>query len=298
MRVYYFDDSGSRIPNNPKAKFFVLGGFGIDDSQIPFLQREIRTIAKSYGMDIKHPVELKFQHVATLKDTAKENDHNHAQWMLRAGIEERNRRRALVYSCLRAALRTPSAEAICVGVNTHRLNPNESAIAKALTPLLERVQMNCQDHDSSGLVMMDEEQKDNKALREFLRNGSPYFKYDRLLDSLAFMPSQESVGIQIADLIAGGFSRHINYGDPGYLRTFLKSAATHNGTYLGCGIKLYHSADQFVPPANRPRDSAWSPTDKEIHDFEFEALLGEKARWNANGAPEKAWLDDWDFNKK
>lgn len=289
MRIYYFDDSGSRIPNNPKAPFFVLAGFGVNDTEIPELQRRVRATAEKFGMPLGYPNELKFQHVGSLRDNDKK-----PQWMLRAGISKRNKRRALVYSCLREALNIRSAEAICVAVNTQRLSEEETAIGTALTPVLERVQMNCQDHGSVGLVMMDEEQKDDKALREFFRAGSPHFKYDRIVDTLAFMPSEESIGIQVADLVAGGFSRHMNYGDPGYLRTFMKSAATRNGEFIGCGIKIYHRADKFVVPAKRPLDVPWSKTDREIHEFEFEALTPGNLEWLPNGIPNRVWSGDWD----
>ncbi|MBD4583766.1 DUF3800 domain-containing protein, partial [Xanthomonas citri pv. citri] len=85
--------------------------------------------------------------------------------------------------------------------------------------------MNAKKHATHALVLMDEEQADDKALREVMRNGSEFLKYDRILDTIAFIPSEESIGIQVADLAAGAISRYFNSNDPGYVRTFLRSTA-------------------------------------------------------------------------
>lgn len=50
MRLFYFDDSGSRIPNKPEAPFFCLGGFGIDAEDVPKLQQIVRETAANYGL--------------------------------------------------------------------------------------------------------------------------------------------------------------------------------------------------------------------------------------------------------
>lgn len=292
MRLFYFDDSGSRIPNKPEAPFFCLGGFGIDAEDVPELQKIVRETAKCYGLTLQYPSELKFQHVGTMRDSNPKKPH----WMIRAGLTERNQRRALVYSCLRRALEIPSAEVICVAVNTYRLTEEETAIGVALTPLMERVQFSCQDHSSVGLVLMDEERKEDKALREYFRQGSPHLNYDRIVDTLSFIPSEESAGIQIADLIAGGFARHMNYGDSGYLRTFLKSAANKKGKIDGRGMKVYHRADTFHLPAERGKEN-WSDTDREVHEYEFSALEGGSLSWTPQGGPIRFWRMDWDCPK-
>lgn len=217
--------------------------------------------------------------------------------MIRAGLTDRNQRRALVYSCLRNALAIPSAEVICVAVNTYRLTEEETAIGMTLTPLLERVQFSCQDHNSVGLVLMDEERKEDKALREYFRNGSPHLNYDRIVDTLSFIPSEESTGVQVADLIAGGFARHMNYGDSGYLRTFLKSAANRNGKIDGCGMKVYHRADSFQFPADRGSEN-WEDMDRKVHEYEFAAAGRVKLSWSSPSRPSHVWSMDWDCPKE
>lgn len=287
MRLYYFDDSGSRKPGKG-APFFVLAGFGIDSDDLPTLRQRVMGEAQLYGLTLGYPVELKFHHVATLRD----NKPNKPQWMLRAGLHDTNQRRALVYSCLRAALSIPSAEALCVGVNKERLRTSESAISTALTLLLERVQMNCQDHATSGLVLMDEERKADKELREGLREGSPFFKFNNIVDSIAFMPSEESIGVQIADLVAGGFSRHINHQDSGYLRTFIRATVGYPNSVIGRGLKLHSGLDSLQLPTHRI--GPWNPTDRAVHEWEFKFHKDNRLQWGPDGRPNLVW--DFDFD--
>lgn len=291
MRLFYFDDSGSRVPGKGKP-FFVLAGFGIDSDYLPQLRCTVIQQAKLYGMELGYPVELKFHHVATHRD----NKPTKPQWMLRAGLTEMHQRRALVYSCLRAALSIPTAEALCVGVNKDRLSSDESAISMAVTLVLERVQMNCRKHQTSGLVLMDEERKEDKALRESLRDGSPFFPYDLIADTIAFMPSEESTGVQIADLVAGGFSRHVNYGDPGYLRTFAKSADGYPGSVMGRGLKLLSNSDNLVWPA--ARTGPWSDQDREVHEWEFKSHRQNELGWREDGTPTFVFRSDSDSGYK
>lgn len=287
MRLFYFDDSGSRVPGKGKP-FFVLAGFGIDSDDLPLLKRAVTQQARFYGMELGYPTELKFHHVATLRD----NKPTKPQWMLRSGLTEMNQRRALVYSCLRAALSIPSAEALCVGVNKERLGGDQSAISEALTLLLERVQLNCQKHGTSGLVLMDEERKEDKALRESLRQGSPFFQYDRIADTIAFMPSEESIGIQIADLVAGGFSRHLNHGDSGYLRTFARSADGYPDSVIGRGLKVLSNLDVVEMPS--ARTAPWTAQDREVHDLENHFTRKQQLVWESDGTPNLIFPFDTD----
>lgn len=287
MRLFYFDDSGKRVANET-APFFVLGGFGIDSERVPELAEVVRDTATKYQFQLGYPAELKFQHVGTQGDSERK-----PQWMLRAGLSDIIQRRALVYSCLRAATSVPSVEVICVGVNVGRLGEGDNVIEKALTPLLERVELNSKRHATHSIVMMDEERKDDQLLRDSLRNGSPFFPYKSLIDSIAFMPSQDSPGIQIADLIAGGFQRYLNANDSGYLRTFLKAVDGYPNDVSGRGLKLLHGRDHLEAPQRR--SGPWSPTDRAIHEAEFAALMPHvRLTWVSDGTPNKIFTRDWD----
>lgn len=74
MRAYYFDDSGDRSPDN-RPPFFVMGGFGIDADQLPELQARTRKVAATFGLTLKHPVELKFNHVGRNEGDVESKPH-------------------------------------------------------------------------------------------------------------------------------------------------------------------------------------------------------------------------------
>lgn len=287
MRVYYFDDSGDRS-GDPTKPYFALGGFGIEAARVPELGSKIRAVAERYGMPLGHPVELKFNQVGRSKDNKPRKPH----WMIRAGLTDPNERRAFVYSALREAAQVPSVEFLCVVVDQRQLREEAHPLKEALTPLLERIQMNAKKHATHALVLMDEEQADDKALREVMRNGSEFLKYDRILDTIAFIPSEESIGIQVADLAAGAISRYFNSNDPGYVRTFLRSTAcSPSGDPNGYGIKVYPFG-RFAGPARR--SVPWGSVDREIHQIEFARYPGATLGWRNDGAPTFVWRHDWD----
>lgn len=289
MRIYYFDDAGQRAKNNASGdKYFVLGGFGIDADRVPLLKAKVTHVASEYGMPLVHPTELKFNHVGRSSDNKPSKPH----WMIRAGLKEPNQRRALVYSVLREATSVPSVETFVVATELAALRGDDKAIVKTITPLLERVQMNCQIHGSQGMVLMDEEQAANKELREFMRGGSQFFKYRSLLDTICFMPSEESPGVQVADLIAGAAARFLNHQDPGYMRTLARaSARDRSGETRGCGLKLYpRGTFPFIPGRQAP----WSSTDLAIHAIEDRHVGGNKLVPTTNGLPSYVWARDTD----
>jgi hypothetical protein len=66
------------------------------------------------------------------------------------------------------------------------------------------------------------------------------------------MPSEESIGVQIADLIAGSFNRYLNGGDPGFARILWPSLRSNAaGRVHGFGIKMYPNGKCAVPPAQK-----------------------------------------------
>ena len=277
MRVYYFDDSGNR-GNDPQNPYLVIGGFGIDADQVHELRRRVHNACLSYGFPTTHPNELKFNQVGRGKD----NNPNKPHWMLRAGLSDRSARRALVYSVLRAALSTPSVSVISVAVDQRETYGDRKAIELAMEPLFERIQMDSSTRNSKYFVMMDEEQADDKSLRSAIRSGSFHLSYSNLLDSISFMPSEESPGIQVADLVAGGVSRYLNSQDPGYIRVFWKFIRNSGGRRDRYGVKIYPRGRCETPPV---RLGPWSDFDREIHEHEIKAEGSKQLEWWPNGTP-------------
>lgn len=217
-------------------------------------------------MQISYPVELKFSQVGRNKDNKPSRPH----WMLRAGLEHPAQRRALVYACLKALAVTPTVKAVVVGVDQRRCDRNRSPILHAVKPLFERINLDCQDFGTHGLAVFDEEQADDKKLREATRSGSFYMAFERIVDAISFMPSDESVGVQMADLVAGAFNRYLNRNDAEYARhAWPILRCNRDGRVHGYGIKIFPNGqcpDLPAAPAFR------SGFEQQVADFEAAAL--------------------------
>lgn len=287
MRIYYFDDSGDRS-GDPQNPYFVIGGFGIDAEDLPLLKRRLQTVTNAYGFSLGYPAELKFNHVGRGTDNKPRKPH----WMIRSGLTVRNQRRALVYSCLRETLSIDSVGVLSVAVDQRRVT-RQRPIEAVIHPLLERVQMDAQKHGTTALVMMDEEQADDRFLRSKLREGSNFVQqFTAIQDTISFMPSEESPGIQVADLVAGSVSRFLNSADSGYVRTFWKSLVRHGGTVHGAGMKIYPSGQSGEP---KQRTGPWPQSDREVHEYEFASCGGTtQLTWNWDGSPSHVWTSDAD----
>ena len=78
-------------------------------------------------------------------------------------------------------------------------------------------------------------------MRELLGQGSTEFmRFTRVKETIAFMPSVLSPGVQFADLVAGSIARAANRGDWGYLDVVMpKVRISNNGKWDGHGIKVF-----------------------------------------------------------
>jgi hypothetical protein len=276
--MYYFDDSGDRSDDLTRP-YFVLGGFGIDADAVAELQDRIRKVARHYGFPLAHPQELKFNQVGRAHDNTPSKPH----WMLRAGMLDRDERRAFVYACLRELAETSTVKILAVAVDRRETYGPRKPIVHAIEPLLERIDFDCKDHTTKGLVVCDEEQADDEALRSVTRKGSWYVRFFSIIDTLSFMPSTESIGVQLADLVAGSVSRYLNTGDAGYMRCIWSAFRKNewDGRVNGYGIKVYPKGSCPHPPA---QPVPWPPTDRRVHEIELRKR-GIAVTWNEAGIP-------------
>ena len=83
---------------------------------------------------------------------------------------------------------------------------DEDTYATGLMFLAERYQRFLAHHDSHGVMVLDSRRPevDNRTRRFFerlKREGTPYVRLDRIVDSLLLGPSHHSLGLQVADLV-------------------------------------------------------------------------------------------------
>lgn len=277
MRLYYFDDSGSRKWDDDEEKYFVMGGIGIDAVQVPRLQTAVREAATLYGLPLGYPSELKFQHVG--KSSSKPGDEN---WMIEAGLNDLKRRRALLFTVLRSVFLVPSTTAIAVAVDKKLYGAQVSPIKSAVQPLIERVDYECQSRQEYALVALDIEKEQDGELRTLIRHGSPFKQFHRLLDTIMFMPSEETLGVQVADLVAGSVARYLNRGDPGGVRHvwpyFYRNGM---GTPNRYGFKIMPFGDVTPPPRQK---IPWPEFDRKVHEYELSSY-SQTVTWHEDGTP-------------
>lgn len=133
----------------------------------------------------------------------------------------------------------------------------EDTYATALMFLAERYHHLLAAEDDLGITVIDSRHReDDSRLRRFFsdltEDGTPYVKFDRIVEGLFLAPSHFSLGLQIADLIVGTTaSAERGKGDARrYLKKLLPRFAVHpaTGELDGVGLKRFPEA---VP---RPRE--------------------------------------------
>lgn len=287
MRLYYFDDSGSRS-NNPSQPYFILAGYGINADDLSDLQDRVRSVAGRYGMELRYPVELKASHAGNIR----KRDKN---WMVQAGLKEIHQRRALLLTILREMRGTSSLKCIVVAVANESYEPYKSKkknphngnqkniIVEAMRYAMERVELDLQDHEDIGCVFLDEERGGEPDLRDEFRFGSKFVQRKSIIETPGFVPSEESVGVQLADLIAGGASRWINSGDPGYARHIWPQLRTYKEKINGAGLKVVPHQNILVPPPVKD----WGGNEKIVLEEMYRHVEPE-LQWQG-GLPLNSW---------
>ncbi len=218
MHIFFIDESGTPPgPNGGKDKYFVIGGVVIPEQ----VWHRIRDAL--LGMKVRRQLrgELKWRYFTT-QNTDKNNP------MLGLSQAQRNEIRTEMYdiicsvksiktiacvACIEAAYAMPS-----IG-NRHDL------YHFTYKPLSERFQYYLQDlsrtvgRTETGIIVADhrgatDDERFRGAHERLLYSGGDFCSnYANLVESLFFQPSVLSVGVQLADMVAGAVWRKYEKGD-------------------------------------------------------------------------------------
>lgn len=118
-------------------------------------------------------------------------------------------------------------------------------------PVTERFQYFLQDNGSQGIVIADHRGRDSDKLFRahhqslLSKRGKATSAYNRFIEGLFLQDSRHSVGIQLADLVAGAIHRAYTTGDA-EIATLIrpKIRRSDDGKILGHGI-VQHPRDRF-----------------------------------------------------
>lgn len=243
MHLCFIDESGTP-PSKPNENqpYFTLGAVIIRDEDWKDLTKNIR------GYCTRHRLkgELKWRYYSPHNSSA-DNP------MLGKSAEER---KALSLELAGIIAKSPLTVIACVtdigaAFEYASVKNQRELYHFAYKPLTERFQYFLQDNKSSGIVIADHRGRDDdrlfRAHHDMLlsKPGNTVSGYNRLIEGLFLQDSCHSIGIQLADFVAGAIHRAYSTKDAD-LATILKPRirAKTDGSVLGHGI-VHHPRDRF-----------------------------------------------------
>lgn len=222
MHILFIDESGNAPhPGKKQNRYFVIAGIIIPE------ERWHRTRDALLGLKIRKKIkgEIKWRYFAPgntdvanpmkgMDDAARDAIRTEIYEKIICG--DKSLKSVGCVTCIEAAYERPS------------INTRDDLYQYTYKPVSERFQYHLQDlsrevgRSELGIVVSDhrghEDDKRFRAHHEELLHSSGDFmsKYKNLVESLFFVPSDLSIGIQLADMVAGAIWRKYEVGDGKY----------------------------------------------------------------------------------
>lgn len=233
-----FDKDNNKLVKNT-SKYFVLAGFMINADDILKIEKRMRDIKIKYGLNPYHEIKWNTRY----KELSLEYNQimNIKKEIMNVVTKYKNSVIGIIMD-----------KQYCYSkkdfVKTHN-----DLYALALHLLMERCCMQITDkHGRKTTVpamLFADSRKNNKNNKldielqtAYLRakNMGTYFvKFPNFCDSLIFVDSDYSAGIQLADFCAGAIYRKYESNDDTFFEIMKPAVRSHNGKIEGAGIKLY-----------------------------------------------------------
>ncbi len=223
MQMFFIDESGTPPQSVPcRDRYFVIGGLVIPDG----VWHKLRGLVQ--GMKIRRHLdgELKWRYFSPAN-----SDQTNPMRVLNQ--EKRNEIRTELYSII-CSVKSIKAMACVASIEASFALPScgcsEDLYHYTYKPLSERFQYYLQDltrivgRTETGIIIADHRgtRADNRlrtAHEQLLRRrGNFGSNYDNLIESLFFQPSDLSLGVQLADMVAGAVWRKFEKGDDTFYR--------------------------------------------------------------------------------
>jgi len=218
MHILFADESGTPPhPGQTTQRYFVIGGIIVPESVWHSLRDAI------LGMKIRRKIrgELKWRFFSPNNDDANNPMKSLAQ-------DERDQVRAEIYGMITKEQSVRTLAAVCSIEAAYKMpsvNDQQGIYNLGYKTLTERFQYYLQDESrksgtpTRGLIICDHRGKgDDKRLRahhQMLVHSTAAFtsRYENLIESVLLQPSNLSIGIQFADLVAGAVWRKCERDD-------------------------------------------------------------------------------------
>jgi len=242
MHILFADESGTPPhPNQANQKYFVIGGVIVPEGAWHRLRDAL------LGMKIRRKIrgELKWRYFSPNNDDARNPMRELSQ-------DERDEIRTETYSIMAREKAIKTLAAVCsiqAAYNMPSVNEQQDVYNLSYKAITERFQYYLQDQSRAsgiatlGLIICDHRGKgDDKRLQahhQMLVHSTAAFtsRYENLIESVLLQPSNLSIGIQFADIVAGAVWRKCERGDDrwyGMMRESLRRGPA--GQLEGYGI--------------------------------------------------------------
>jgi len=218
MHLFFIDESGTPpkpSQSNPRP-YFILGGIVVSEDQWQPIAKELRQLCARPEYRVTSEIKWRFF-------GSHNNDPRNSVSHL--SPQERDRFRKDIFSII-TKRRSVRIILCCASVraayNEPHINNQSDLYHYSYKAITERFQYHLQDMSryigskQLGMVVADHRgKKQDEDLRyehtRFVdREGTFTSDYENFIESLLLSPSHHSVGIQLADMVAGAFGRKFN----------------------------------------------------------------------------------------
>lgn len=254
MYLLFADESGTPPkPDKAAGKYMVLGGLIVPEGVWRAIAKEFGRVREEYAIS----GEIKWKFFGPDNNDPK-NSIDHLT---------KERKQELRDDLFRIVTSRKSVKVICCVTSIEAAYARPTIITQedvyhlTYKGLTERFQYFLQDatritgQTQSGIVVCDHRMTtDDKKLRarhhQLIETDEEYTStYANFIETIFFSPSEASVGLQLADMVAGAVHRSFQYGEHRFANQ-IQSAfrASPTGKILGYGLVKMPLAD-FISPA-------------------------------------------------
>ena len=257
MLLCFVDESGTP-PKPQKAsahRFFVIAGIIIHENQWSEIASEARRICQSHRFRVSGEIKWRYFGAA---NTDRDNSVAHLN------AAQRDEFRVQIFDVLTKRKSVRIVACVSDAIAAYKLpnvNDADDLYHHTYKPVSERFQYHLQDLSRTvgdkqlGIIIADHRSGDqDKALRRHhhsllggdAMHGSDYANF---VETVFLTPSHLSVGIQLADMVAGAIGRAINSKDTKFARLLVPAfRRSPKGAIAGFGFVRFPSRHWGVPP--------------------------------------------------
>lgn len=241
MHILFLDESGTIIPENKQnSKYFTIGGIIIPEDYWQDIYKKLKELKKQY----KITSEIKWRFFSPHN---KDEDNG----LRHLSFEEKNKVRDKLYEIISAYKSIKIISAITDVEKAYKLsyiNTKDDLYWYCYKQVIERFQYHLQDLSRetgttfNGLVVIDNRLScEDNRLRNLHHNlliaeKDNYSHFNNLIEGLFIAPSHLSVGIQLADIVAGAIYRKYEKNDDTFFNKIKTSIRNKNEKIEGYGI--------------------------------------------------------------